>query len=83
MEQISGELHPTPGQLWQNVRTGDVLFIYGKNCKIEGVIGNGKKISYIEVMKIAKRSNGWTCVFQRALGGGDVAERSDSFEFKT
>lgn len=80
MEQISDELHPAPGQLWQNVRTGDLLFIYRKNGQIEGISGEGKKMSVQEVMKIAHSGFGWTCAAQRASEGGQGAH--DSYEFR-
>lgn len=81
MEQISEELHPAPGQLWRNVRTGDVLFIYRKNGQIEGVFGNGQKKNDHEVMKIANCGYGWTCVFQQAGGRDNKAHQPESYEF--
>lgn len=82
MEQISDELHPAPGQLWRNVRTGDVLFIYRKNGEIQGIFGDGQRKTVHELMKIANGGYGWTCVFQRSAEGGHDAYYPDSYEFR-
>ncbi len=80
MEQMSDELHPAPGQLWHNVRTGDLLFIYRKNGQIEGISGDGKKMGVQEVMKIAHSGYGWTRAARDASEGGHGVH--DSYEFR-
>ncbi|MBA4372644.1 MAG: hypothetical protein C0402_07240 [Thermodesulfovibrio sp.] len=81
MEQRSEELHPAPGQLWKNVRTGDLLFIYRKNGQIEGISGEGKKISVKEVMRTAHHGCGWACVVEQSASAGGYGEH-DSYEFR-
>ncbi|MEW5744883.1 MAG: hypothetical protein AB1805_05515 [Nitrospirota bacterium] len=80
-EQVSNELLPAPGQLWRNVRTGDVLFIYRRNGQIEGVLGDGRKKSDHEVMKIGSCRDGWRCVYHRGAGDGPDAA-ADTYEFR-
>ena len=74
MDQISNEVSPAPGQLWKNVRTGDVLFIYRTEGEIEGVFVDGGRKSNVDVMKIAGCSSGWTCVYHRPAGAGYEAQ---------
>lgn len=80
-DHIVNELHPAPGQLWQNVRTGDVLFIYRKDGQIEGVFGDGRKKSDLEVFTIGNRSDGWKCIFNR-FTSDDFGTNPDTYEYR-
>lgn len=80
-EQLPNEVHPAPGQLWRNVRTGDVLFIYRKCGQIEGVLGDGRKKSDREVMSIGNCRDGWRCIYSRTTAN-DPGTDIDSYEFR-
>lgn len=81
-EQISSELIPAPGQLWKNVRTGDVLFIYRRKGQIEGVLGDGRKKNDREVMRIGHCKDGWKCLYHRAPGDDLDTTDPDTYEFR-
>ncbi|MDH4232485.1 MAG: hypothetical protein OEW04_10735 [Nitrospirota bacterium] len=80
-DQLFDGVHPSPGQLWRNIRTGDLLFIYKKNGQIEGVFGDGRKKADIEVMKIGSKTDGWKCVYNRHRVDDSGAD-TDAYEFR-
>lgn len=64
MENALNEMLLEPGQLWKNMRTGDVLFIYRRNRQIEGVLGDGRRWSDLDVIKIVHNRNSWKCIYR-------------------
>jgi len=78
MEYPSHGVSAAPGQLWRNVRTGEVLFVYKKESRIEGVCCDGRKISDKDVTKLKQDVNGWKCVYIKQHGIGSY----DAYEFK-
>ncbi|MFO0752877.1 MAG: hypothetical protein U0411_06085 [Thermodesulfovibrionales bacterium] len=81
-EYLSDTVHPTPGQLWKNVRTGAVLFIYRRDGQVEGISGEGRKKSGGELMKIEHGKNGWHCLCLPESEGGLEKTDPRSYEFR-
>jgi len=80
-DHFGNELNPAAGQLWQNVRTGDVLFLYARDGQIEGVFGDGRKKNDLEVIAIGDLSDGWKCIFNRCTS--DVfGTDQDTYEYR-
>lgn len=63
MEYSSYGVSATPGQLWRNVRTGDVLFVYKNRSRLEGMFCDGRRMSDMEILNLNHGANGWKCVY--------------------
>lgn len=68
MEYLSHGISAAPGQLWRNVRTGDVLFVYQKQSRLEGILCDGRKFSDEQVLKLIQGINGWKCLYLDQTG---------------
>lgn len=71
MEYFSHGVFASPGQLWRNVRTGDILFVYKRASRIEAVFCDGRRISGHDVTNLKQGINGWKCVYLEQPGNAD------------
>ncbi|MFZ5998456.1 MAG: hypothetical protein ACOYW7_13375 [Nitrospirota bacterium] len=63
MEYRTSAILPAPGQLWKNLRSGDILFIFERNGHIEGILSNGKKKEGDALLRMEHGRSGWLCVY--------------------
>ena len=80
IEYTSHRIHPSPGQLWRNIRTGEVLFIYREDAQFEGIWDNGRKKRTKDLMNMEHGKDGWKCVY--APGTRDDTEKTDSHSYE-
>jgi len=83
IEYTSHTIYPSPGQLWKNIRTGEVLFIYRMNAQPEGIWDNGRKTRNKELMNMEHGKDGWKCVYAHRMT--DDMEKTDphSYEYRS
>jgi hypothetical protein len=72
--------NPSPGQLWKNIRTGEVLFIYRENAQYEGIWDNGRKKRSKDLINMEYGKDGWKCVYTPCTR--DDMEKSDSHSYE-
>ncbi|MBZ0154684.1 MAG: hypothetical protein K8I29_00530 [Alphaproteobacteria bacterium] len=82
VEYLSDTIHPAPGQLWKNVRTGTVLFIYRRDGHVEGISGEGRKKRGGELVKMEHGKNGWKCLCLPDTEEGLEKTDSPTYEFR-
>ena len=79
VDYSSHKIQPSPGQVWENSRTGNVLFIYRSDVRIEGIWSDGIKMGNTELMNLEEGKEGWKCAF--APGRTDGLDRTEYHSF--
>jgi hypothetical protein len=82
VEYGSHKLHPSPGQLWRNHRTGEVLFIYRDDAHFGGIWVNGRKKIGKELLRMEHGKDGWRCVYNPCIKDDTEKTDSHSYEFR-
>jgi hypothetical protein len=80
VEYTSHRIHPSPGQLWRNIRTGQVLFIYRDDAEFGGIWDNGRKKRNKDLINMEHGKDGWACVYTPC--SSDAVEKNDSHSYE-